>query len=265
MVHMLHLEPIPSFEDNYIWAVHDGERAIFVDPGEAGPVLDWLARRGMSPAAVLVTHHHGDHCGGLGDILRDHAIPVYGPERDRIPGVNRPLREGVPCRVPELGLDFSVLEIPGHTLGHLAYVGHGWLFCGDALFSCGCGKVFEGTPAMLHASLQRLAGLPADTLVCCAHEYTLANLRFALAVDPDNPALLAWQDWSTRLRQRGEPTLPVHLGDELARNPFLRCAAPAVRAGVAGMSGQAAELDEAETFALLRALKNGFRPPAATG
>lgn len=260
MPYMLHLEPIPSFEDNYIWAVHDGTSAALVDPGEAGPVLDWLQRRRLEPVALLLTHHHGDHCGGVAELLARQRLDVFGPDRDQIAGVDHPLVDGDLCRIPALGLEFAVLGIPGHTLGHLAYHGHGWLFCGDALFSCGCGKVFEGTPAMLHASLQRLGQLPADTLVCCAHEYTLANLRFALAIDPDNPRLLGWREQAARLRREGRPTLPVTLADELGRNPFLRCHAPGVRRGVEAMAGRPSAPDAATLFADLRQLKNTFRP-----
>lgn len=256
---MPYLEPIPSFEDNYIWAVHDGVSALFVDPGEAEPILAWLADRRMRPVAILVTHHHGDHCGGLAEILRHHALPVYGPARDTIPGVDHPLAEGDRVAIPELALDFAVLEIPGHTLGHLAYHGQGWLFCGDTLFSCGCGRVFESTPQVLHASLRRLAALPADTLVCCAHEYTLANIRFALTVDPDNAALQGWREACEALRRAGHSTLPVRLGDELARNPFLRCHDPRLRDSLEKRSGRTLQPGEANLFAELRQQKDNFR------
>lgn len=261
MPDMLHLEPIPSFEDNYVWAIHDGHSAVLVDPGEAAPVLAWLRQYGLTPVAVLLTHHHGDHCGGLAELLDHYDPAVYGPQRDGIAGVDHPLGEGGICVIPQLDLAFTVLAIPGHTLGHLAYFGHGWLFCGDALFSCGCGKVFEGTPAMLHASLVRLGGLPPDTLVCCAHEYTLANLRFALTVEPDNPALLAWREGARSLRALARPTLPVRLADELGRNPFLRCHDPALRKGVEAMAGHPVPADPAALFAVLRELKNAYRPP----
>ncbi len=257
---MLHPEPILSFDDNYIWAINDGARAVLVDPGEAEPVLEWLNRQAITPVAVLLTHHHGDHCGGVEELLRHYSLPVYGPARDAIRGVDHPLGEGSPCSIEAMGLEFKVLEIPGHTLGHLAYFGHGWLFCGDALFSCGCGKVFEGTPAMLHASLQRLAALPGDTLVCCAHEYTLANLRFALQIDPHNPNLIAWQASAQALRRADQPTLPVRLADELARNPFLRCHTDAVKASISRL-GSAPGNSPAEAFAALRQLKNTFKPP----
>jgi len=256
---MLNLEPIPAFEDNYIWAVHDGRSALFVDPGEAAPILAWLAERRMHPAAVLVTHHHGDHCGGLAEILaRYPGLPVFGPAHDDIAGVSRPVAEASRCRIDVLGLDFEVLAVPGHTVGHVAYLGHGWLFCGDTLFSCGCGKVFGSTPAALHASLVRIAALPPDTLVCCAHEYTLDNIHFALTVDPDNPDLLARQVSALALRQSGLPTVPTPLREELACNPFLRCHDPAVRGHLALLTGLDRSADDAAAFAAMRALKNAF-------
>jgi len=251
----MHLEAISAFEDNYIWTVHDGQSALFVDPGEAAPILSWLERRRMKPVAILVTHRHSDHCGGIPDILARHDIPVFGPAHESIQGVNRPVGEGAPCRIPELNLALEVLDIPGHTSGHIAYFGHGWLFCGDTMFSCGCGKVFGSTPELLYDSLTRLAALPSDTLVCCAHEYTLDNIRFALTVEPDNPALLDWQKQSRLLRAASQPTLPVKLGDELARNPFLRTQRPEIQAHMANSAilpdGQAA-------FVAMRAAKDRF-------
>lgn len=252
----MHLEPIPAFEDNYIWALHDGQSALFVDPGEAEPILAWLEQQRMTPVAILVTHHHGDHCGGLKEILAQYEIPVFGPAHEPIRGVSHPLSEGMPCRIPELNLNFEVLDIPGHTPGHIAYLGHGWLFCGDTLFSCGCGKVFGSTPELLHASLSRIAGLPPETLACCAHEYTLDNLRFALTVEPDNAALIEWNDYAHQLRAAGKPTLPVKLGDELSRNPFLRCHRPEIKARLA--SHYSKLNNETEIFTALREEKNRF-------
>ncbi|NTV95932.1 MAG: hydroxyacylglutathione hydrolase [Thiobacillus sp.] len=256
---MLQLEPILAFEDNYIWVAHDDRCALLVDPGEAAPILAWLSDRRIRPVAILVTHRHGDHIGGIAEILHAYPdCPVFGPRHERLPQVTHPVADGDICVVAPLGLRFEVLAVPGHTLDHLAYFGHGWLFCGDTLFSCGCGKVFEGSPAMLHASLERLAGLPADTLVCCAHEYTLDNIRFALTVDPDNAALTAWQRRAIELRQAARPTLPTRLADELACNPFLRCHDPALVARLAGMS-TAGFGDSTGAFTALRALKDGFR------
>jgi hydroxyacylglutathione hydrolase len=256
---MLHLEPIPAFEDNYIWVVHDGRHALIVDPGEAEPILAWLGERRIRPAAILVTHHHGDHTGGISETVAQYpGTRVFGPAQGRIAGITHPVAEADVCEIPELGLVFQVIATPGHTLDHLVYVGHGWLFCGDTLFSCGCGKAFEGTPRQLHASLCRLAALPADTLACCAHEYTLDNLRFALTVDPDNPALTAWQRQAQVLRQSGQPTLPTRMGDECDRNPFLRCQDPALLRRLAEQTGTRAFADASAAFAALRELKNAF-------
>lgn len=255
----MHLEPIPAFEDNYIWTVHNGRSALFVDPGEAAPILSWLERQSIQPVAILVTHHHGDHCGGVPELLARYDIPVYGPAHETIRGVNRPLSDGMSCRIPELGLDFQVLDIPGHTPGHIAYFGHGWLFCGDTIFSCGCGKVFGSTVEHLYASLSRLAALPPETLVCSAHEYTLENIGFALAIDPANPALLAWRDKAEQLRLKGMPTLPVTLAEELAHNPFFRCDRPEIQARLTGITHQAGLSDPARAFAALRRERDHFR------
>lgn len=254
----MHLEPIPAFEDNYIWAVHDGRSALFVDPGEAAPILAWLEQQSIQPVAILITHHHGDHCGGLPELLARYDVPVYGPAHEAIRGVRQPLTENMPCRIPELGLSFQVLEIPGHTPGHIAYFGHGWLFCGDTIFSCGCGKVFGSTVEHLYASLSRLAKLPENTLVCCAHEYTLDNIRFAMTIDPGNPALMKWRDQAELLRRQGRPTLPVTLGDELARNPFLRSGQPEIQARLTDLTGRADLTDPGRTFAALRREKDRF-------
>jgi hydroxyacylglutathione hydrolase len=254
----MHLEPIPAFEDNYIWAVHDGRSALFVDPGEAAPILSWLEQQSIRPVAILVTHHHGDHCGGLPELLARYDIPVYGPAHETIRGVNQPLSEGMACRIPELELSFRILDIPGHTPGHIAYLGHGWLFCGDTIFSCGCGKVFGSTVEHLYASLTRLASLPKETLVCCAHEYTLDNIRFALTIDPANPALLAWREQAEQLRRQGRPTLPVTLGDELARNPFLRSSQADIQTQLIGITGLADLSDPGRAFAVLRREKDRF-------
>lgn len=253
------LLPIPAFEDNYIWTVHDGRFAVIVDPGEAAPILTWLADQRIQPAAVLITHHHRDHIGGLADILgRYPGTPVYGPAADRIAGVDHAVGEGEVCRIPEMGLSFDVLAVPGHTPGHVVYVGHGWLFCGDTVFSCGCGKVFGSTVALLHESLKRIAALPGDTLVCSAHEYTLENIGFALTVEPDNPDLIAWQARAGELRRAGQPTLPTRLDQELSFNPFLRCHLPAVRHRLAELTRRAVFASTAEAFAAIRALRDDF-------
>lgn len=251
----MRLSALPAFADNYIWVLRDSRRALLVDPGEAGPVLA-AAAEGLEPAAILLTHHHPDHCGGVPALLeRWPQLPVFAPDDARI---------GVPCeRVGEgdmlrlLDHPVQVLAVPGHTRSHLAYVVAGHLFCGDTLFSLGCGRMFEGTPAQMLASLQRLATLPGDTRVCCGHEYTLANAAFALNVDAGNPALAARQAEAVRQRGAGLPTVPSSIASERACNPFLRCDAPAVRQSVADRLGHMPS-DDVETFATLRSWKDGF-------
>lgn len=252
---------LPAFTDNYIWMLHDGARAWVVDPGDAAPVHSALDARGLELAGILVTHHHADHVGGI-DALRTRLAPgaaVHGPAREPIAEPFVPHADG--DVVALLGRRFEVLEVPGHTAGHVAYLQRDaaapLLFAGDTLFSAGCGRLFEGTPAQMAASLARLAALPADTRLCCAHEYTLANLRFAAAVEPDNAALAAHRARCEALRAAGRPTLPSVLGLELEINPFLRCRAPQV---VASARAQGATDDDAvSVFTALREWKNRFR------
>lgn len=214
---------IPAYRDNYVWAIHDDQSAILVDPGEAAPILAWLEARQRLPVAILVTHHHADHVGGIREIIARHAIPVYGPAHEAIPGRTHPLQGGESLRIAGIDATFQVLATPGHTLGHLCYLGHDSLFCGDTLFSCGCGRLFEGTPAQMHEALGRIKALPPETRIYCAHEYTLENIEFAMRVEPDNPALRLRLAEALALRERNRPTLPVDLGTEIATNPFLRC------------------------------------------
>ncbi len=253
------LLPIPAFEDNYIWTVHDGRFAVIVDPGESAPILTWLAEQRIRPAAMLITHHHRDHIGGLAEILdRYPGTSVYGPAGDRIAGVDHAVNEGDVCQIPQLGLSFDVLAVPGHTPGHVGYHGHGWLFCGDTVFSCGCGKVFGSTPELLHTSLKRIAALPGDTLICSAHEYTLENIRFAVSVEPDNPDLLAWRKRAGELRDRDQPTLPTRLSEELAFNPFMRCHLPALQRRLAELTSRDVFSNTTDAFKALRRLRDGF-------
>ena len=253
----MHVSPLPAFEDNYIWTLRDDAgRAIVVDPGEAGPVLA-AADAGLRPAAILLTHHHGDHIGGVGELLqRWPGLPVVAPADDRIPVASRRVGDGEQLEFD--GWAFNVLAVPGHTVSHIAFHGHGLLFCGDTLFSLGCGRMFEGTPAQMLGSLDRLAALPGDTLVCCGHEYTLSNAAFARVVEPDNPALARRIEEAQAMRRTGRPTLPSTLAGERDTNPFLRVDAPAVRAAVAGHAGQM-PAGRVETFAALRRWKDGFR------
>ena len=252
----MNLHAIPAFEDNYIWLLRDAAgRALVVDPGDAAPVLAALGQ--TPPLAILLTHHHGDHVGGVADLLaRWPATPVYAPHDDRIPQASRRVADGDGVAVSDWR--FQVLAVPGHTRSHVAYHGEGLLFCGDTLFSLGCGRMFEGTPAQMHASLARLAALPGSTRVCCAHEYTLGNAAFAQVVDPDNPALQARVQTARAQRAAGHPSLPSTLAEECASNPFLRCAAPAVRMAAERHAGHPLA-DAAAVFGVLRSWKDGFR------
>lgn len=249
--------PLPAFRDNYIWLLRGGASAAVVDPGDAAPVLDHLALHGLSLVAILVTHHHGDHVGGNRELLQQFDVPVYGPRHEPIPGLTHPVEDGSTVRIPALGLDFRVLDVPGHTRGHVAYYGANRLFCGDTLFSCGCGRLFEGTAEQMHRSLQKLAALPADTQVYCAHEYTLSNIRFAKAVEPENPDLLAREREVLALLGQGQPTLPSSIGLERRTNPFLRVDQPAARGSAEAHAGHPLGT-EIEVFAVLREWKNGF-------
>lgn len=252
---------LPAFTDNYIWMLHDGRHAVVVDPGESAPVIAALDSQQLVLAAILVTHHHADHVGGV-DALRSRLQgPVYGPGREHIPRPHVPVDEGDVAEA--LGLRFEVIDVPGHTSGHIAYfcddaeLGAPVLFCGDTLFSGGCGRLFEGTPAQMHASLSRLAELPPLTRVCCAHEYTLSNLKFALAVEPDNTALAEYLAWCESERTAGRPTLPSSIAREQQVNPFLRCARPDV---VQSARSHGAGSDEpVAVLAALRQWKNDFR------
>lgn len=250
-------EPLPAFTDNYIWTLPgDDGGLLVVDPGDATPVLAACAG-GRRPSAILLTHHHADHTGGVAVLLeRWPGTPVFGPADPRIPCVSHPVGDGDVVDVA--GRQFEVLAVPGHTVSHVAFHGHGILFCGDTLFSLGCGRLFEGTPGELLGSLDRLAALPLGTLVCCGHEYTLANAAFARVVDPDNQALARRQQEVIAMRGSGSPTLPSTLADELACNPFLRVDAPAVREAVAARDPAAAG-DRVATFAGLRRWKDDFR------
>jgi hydroxyacylglutathione hydrolase len=255
----MNLLALPAFADNYIWMLHDGARAVVVDPGDAAPVVDALSRLKLSLGGILVTHHHGDHVGGV-DALRPLLQgPVHGPATERIPVPFTPHAEGDVVDV--LGLRFRVLDVPGHTAGHIAYAQLDepeapLLFCGDTLFSAGCGRLFEGTPAQMHASLSKFASLPGDTRVCCTHEYTLSNLRFASAVEPDNADIAAYTEHCQATRAAGQPTLPSSVALELKINPFLRCTQPDV-VRMARSQG-AADGSAVAVLAALREWKNHF-------
>lgn len=250
---------LPAFADNYIWMIHDGRRAVVIDPGEPAPVEQALEAHALVLAGILVTHHHGDHTGGIDALRLRLQGPVWGPATENIPSPFTALRGG--DRVEALGLSFDVIDVPGHTAGHIAYFGRPGgqpplLFCGDTLFIGGCGRLFEGTPAQMHQSLDRLGNLPGDTRVCCAHEYTLSNLRFARAVEPGNQELQAFSAQCEALRAGGRPTVPGAIATERRINPFMRCDQSEV---IASARQHGARSDApVDILAALREWKNHF-------
>jgi hydroxyacylglutathione hydrolase len=257
----LDVRPVRAFSDNYIWLIEPPrtQRAVVaVDPGDAQPVIAELQRRGLSLAAILLTHHHPDHVGGVAELLRHWPVPVIGPDDTRIAHRTLTVHDGERCELPDLGLSFEILQVPGHTLSHIVFWGHGALFCGDTLFSAGCGRMFEGTPTQMNASLNRLSRLPPDTRVFCGHEYTAANLRFALTVDPANRAALEYQAAVERVRAAGNPSLPSTMALENQVNPFLRCDEPAVIKAAEAHVGKSLQ-EPAQVFGALRAWKDQFR------
>lgn len=259
----LAITPIPAFNDNYIWCLHDTRSAIVVDPGDAAPVQAFLASQGLSLAGILVTHHHWDHVNGINALVQEWpGVAVWGPAAESIPARTNPLQGGDSLTLP-LGIRLEVIDVPGHTLGHIAYYAARYdtlgpvLLCGDTLFSSGCGRLFEGTPEQMHHSLGQLAALPSETRVYCTHEYTESNLRFAAAVEPDNAAIAARCTEVQALRAAGKPSLPSTIGLELQVNPFLRVHEPAVIAAVSRNCGTHPSGD-LDTFAKLRQWKDRF-------
>jgi hydroxyacylglutathione hydrolase len=255
------LIPLPAFQDNYLWVLHDGQRALVVDPGDAQPVLACLQGERLQLDTILVTHHHPDHIGGVDELRDATGATVYGPARERIPEPLTRLAEGDAITV--LGLRFDILDLPGRTSGHIAYYcpemdGTPLLFCGDTLFSAGCGRLFEGTPAQMPASLGKLAALPGSTRVCCTHEYTLSNLKFARAVEPGNLKLINYQQRCEELRSRKLPTLPSTIEPERDINPFLRTRLPAVMHAASNYDA-ATPPDDVAVFAAIRKWKNEFK------
>lgn len=255
---MLEVTPVRAFKDNFIWMLHNpgSETAVAVDPGESAPVLAWLEQRNLRLSAILITHKHIDHTGGVMDLqFAFPGIAVLGPANETIRGIKVRLKEGERPQVPGLEADFTVMEVPGHTEGHIAYYGEGMLFCGDTLFSAGCGGIFGGTHEQMHASLQRIAALPADTLVYCAHEYTLANLGFAKWVEPESAAILKREQQAQTLLAEGKNTVPSSLQTELETNPFLRVTMPEVQAAAERYVGHALN-SGAEVFTAVRRWKD---------
>lgn len=251
---MFEVSFIPAFKDNYIWLLTRGKRAFVVDPGDSAPVCQRLETDGLTLEGILITHHHADHQGGIAELKGRWQTEVYAPANESITGCTRPLSGGE--RIDVLGQMVEVMAVPGHTSGHIAYYAPGAIFCGDTLFGAGCGRLFEGTPEQMSASLDRIAALPGDTRVYCAHEYTEMNLRFALAVEPENMALQARVANVAALRAAGLPSVPSLLAEEKATNPFLRCSEAAVIE--AGLQHAAVNREKAEIFKAIRGWRNNF-------
>ncbi len=257
---MLNIHPVPAFQDNYIWVIHNRDHAAVVDPGAASPVIDYLQKEKLQLCAILITHHHNDHTGGIAELTQLFNVPVYGPCNESITGVTHLLREGDSIQLKEIALDLLVIDIPGHTRGHIAYYGStpfAMVFCGDTLFSCGCGRIFEGDVAQMYRSLQKLCQLPDETRIYCTHEYTLGNIRFARRVDPENRALIELEIAVRQLRHHDTPTLPTTVFVEKSVNPFLRCD----QSALIGSAQQYAAMplpDPLSVFSVLRAWKNNF-------
>ncbi len=253
---------VPAFNDNYVWLIHDGTHAVAVDPGEAAPVQAALTENRLSLLAIVLTHRHDDHTGGVSALLEDKPVPVYGPrdEKVAIPSVTNLVSEGDKILVPEMNLQLEVLDVPGHTIGHVVYVEHNnhWLFSGDTLFAGGCGRLFEGTPKEMAESLAKLAALPDDTLVYCGHEYTISNLQFAIEVEPHNQVLAERMKEATALRKKGLPTVPSTIALEKETNPFLRYAEPAIMARLIANGRLDKKADPVDSFAAVREWKNNF-------
>ncbi len=260
---MLNIIPLPAFKDNYIWTLHDEQHAVVVDPGDAAPVRAYLEQHQLKLSAILCTHRHHDHTGGICELVQVYNVPVYGPQHEEIPCINHGLSEGDTVQLIAPEVSFEVWDIPGHTSGHIAYLfrnaGISSVLCGDTLFGCGCGRLFDGTAAQLHHSLQRLAALPSETRVYCTHEYTEANIRFALTCEPGNADLQQRKLDAHALRTVDLPTLPSTIALENATNPFLRCTQTEIMRNIERHHGsQLAPDDELAAFTALREWKNTF-------
>lgn len=250
--------PIKAFNDNYIWCLSNQSHCVVVDPGDAAPVLAYCQDNQLTLSAILITHHHWDHTRGIDALLSTFPnIPVYGPQNKDITQITQRLSEGDDVKLDHLGVQFSILEVPGHTLDHIAYFGDTGLFCGDTLFSAGCGRLFEGSPQQMFQSLAKLTALPTHTAVYCTHEYTMANIAFAEAAEPNNQALIDYKHWAMKQRQQNIPTLPSNIQRELAVNPFLRCDSEELMANVSQSMGVTLA-SEQDTFASLRRWKDNF-------
>lgn len=257
---MLNIYPVHAFKDNYIWVIHNQNYAVVVDPGIASPVIEYLALKKLQLSAILITHHHHDHTGGNAELLKLCDVPVYGPQNEFISTVTHAVKGGDSLNLPEISLHLTVLDTPGHTQGHIAYYGSdpiNLVFCGDTLFSCGCGRIFEGTPQQMYESLQKICRLPDDTFVYCTHEYTLSNIRFARTIDPENSKLIELEFTAQELRNKNIPTIPTTLALEKAVNPFLRCDQHDIVNSAQNYSARSL-LDPLSVFTVLREWKNNF-------
>lgn len=250
---MLNIIPIPAFEDNYIWLLHLNGYAVVVDPGVAMPVIEILQKLNLTLTAILITHHHSDHIDGVHDLLRYHAVPVYAPQYEKFDFEHTKLADGDEVYLSDIRQSFRIMWLPGHTLGHIAYVNEDYLFCGDTLFGAGCGRLFEGSPAQMLSSLNQLKMLNANTKVFCTHEYTAKNIAFALTLEPDNQALHARASTTKLLRKQQLPSLPSHIALELATNPFLRCNQASII-----KNSHSEKSDELSVFTAIRTLRNHY-------
>mgnify|MGYP000430127572 FL=1 len=217
---LIHIDPIEAFQDNYIWLIHNDQNSVIVDPGDAGPVISALERKNLNLVAILITHHHADHIGGVIALQEKYPhIKIFAPQKDKYDFVNISLKNGDEINIPELQINYKIIEIPGHTRGHIAYYDKKNLFCGDTLFACGCGKIFDGTHEQMYNSLKKISALPKDTKIYCAHEYTKKNITFALSLDPDDTNLKLRKALVSNIKN----TIPSSLEEELKTNPFLKC------------------------------------------
>lgn len=253
LTNILEISPIPAFKDNYIWLLRRGSHAVVVDPGDAAPVIEILSNLALTLDVILITHHHSDHIGGVTELLHRWPAKVYAPRREHYEFPHTPVEENDVVHLDTINLNLSVMEVPGHTLGHVAYYGANYLFCGDTLFGAGCGRLFEGTPVQMYKSLQRLAKLPKETAVYCTHEYTEHNLRFARTLDANNPALASRQTSTAVVRAANKPSLPSTIGLELETNPFLRCDTSAIQ-----LASGTKSTNPLDIFAAIREMRNHY-------
>lgn len=251
------ITPISAFNDNYIWIIDDGQQAVVVDPGEAAPVNQYLTDQQLTLTDILITHHHWDHVNGLVELQEQHGCQVWAPVDERIPGKYTTVQEGQTIKLAAMNLTFKVMATPGHTLTHVCYVHQDWLFCGDTLFSLGCGRMFEGTPEQFNESLNKIKALPDSLQVFCTHEYTMSNIQFARHIEPDNADIAAYEAQVQQRREAKLPSLPSQLGLEKQLNPFLRTHQAKLQQAVSAISGQPI-MDEVSCFAHIRSLKDQF-------